>query len=87
MVVADQWKAHAKECDLTLSAWIRMKCSEVSASDLEMTTPKRIMEATAVNPSNAKYYHTASSNRLTCMCETCYSYREKHDIPLGGFKK
>jgi hypothetical protein len=31
--------------------------------------------------------HTASSNRLTCMCATCSAYRKAHDIPLGGAPK
>lgn len=73
------WKSRAKAADLTLSAWIRMRCSEIE-------TPQEIMRATAVNDSNGPYYHTASSNRLTCMCPSCFDYRTRNDIPIGGFK-
>jgi len=31
--------------------------------------------------------HTAASNRLTCLCNTCTSYRKTNDIPLGGVPK
>jgi hypothetical protein len=73
------WKRKARAADLTLSAWIRAQCSQE-------WTPKEIMQATAVNESNQKYYHTATSNRLTCLCESCSAYRANNDIPLGGFK-
>jgi hypothetical protein len=31
--------------------------------------------------------HTAKSNRLTCMCDTCQAYRHDHEIPFRGFLK
>lgn len=77
--VHDDWKSRANAADLTLSAWIRMRCAEIE-------TPKETMKAAAVNESNGQYYHTGSSNRLTCLCPTCVEYRDRHDIPLGGFK-
>lgn len=74
-----RWRTSAIAADLTLSAWIRMRCSEVQ-------TPKEVMQATAINESNKQYYHAATSNRHTCLCPSCTEYRRLNDIPLGGFK-
>lgn len=78
------WKKRASEVDLTLSAWIRMKCSEIS---LTLPKPKEEMKAMSVNEYSAKHIHTAASNRHTCLCESCMEYRRMNAIPLGGFTK
>lgn len=33
------------------------------------------------------YYHTATSDWRTCMCESCVKRRADHDIPYGGVVK
>jgi hypothetical protein len=33
------------------------------------------------------YYHTATSSRFRCLCESCVAYRHDHGIPLGGMPK
>jgi hypothetical protein len=84
-----KWKAEAKSKGLTLSAWIRRKCNPPAVLfEAQRDEMLDRMQAAVTHPENpgAKYYHTATSNRLTCMCETCTEYRQRHDIPLGGFK-
>jgi hypothetical protein len=77
------WKSEAKASGLTLSAWIRRKCNGVTLDEVKA---KEEDFAKDVTHPGAKYYHTATSNRLTCMCETCVDYRTRNDIPLGGFR-
>ena len=68
------------------------ECLEFSAEDCESTPLKLtvIHESSRTAPELQaeieKYYHTASSNRLTCMCESCVDYRTRNDIPFGGKK-
>lgn len=89
------WKLRAKATNLTLSAWIRLKCSEwtleerpplAKAHELIKT---QLMKEAVTHPDNpgAKFYHTAASHRHTCLCPSCSNYRERNAIPLGGFTK
>ncbi len=34
-----------------------------------------------------KVIHTATSNRLTCLCNTCTLYRKNNSLPIGGLPK
>lgn len=46
-------------------------------------------DATVVRPdlsATETYYHTASSDRRTCMCDSCVQWRKDNDIPYGGAK-
>jgi hypothetical protein len=84
-----EWKGRAKLIGLTLSAWIRKKCEAPDLVPLMLPggpTPKEMMDALAINDSNKQYYHTASSNRHTCLCQSCVNYRTLNDVPFGGFK-
>jgi hypothetical protein len=92
--------AHAKREGRVLVAWAREtllhkiaplpKFKHLPASNLKQTldaaTVRNIHEL-GLPQDDAPTVHTASSNRLTCMCATCSAYRKAHDIPLGGAKR
>jgi hypothetical protein len=86
--------ARAKREGRVLVAWAREKLMDVlESTPLELDTPKP--RKRTKNPPLAdgdptkteSYYHSATSNRLTCLCVTCTEYRRIHDIPLGGLKR
>lgn len=41
----------------------------------------------ATASSSAVVVHTATSNRLTCLCPTCSEYRRANALPVGGLPK
>jgi hypothetical protein len=57
-----------------------------SSAALDPATVRNIHEL-GLPENDTRAMHTASSNRLTCMCATCSAYRHNHGIPLGGLPK
>lgn len=95
-----QWRSKAEEEGLTVSAWIRARCTLLSGlNPLESKSVVEQVRETVkfdreVNdkpesPAAKEYMkkHTSASNRLTCGCESCTDYRERNDIPWGGFPR
>lgn len=41
----------------------------------------------SLGPETLGTVHTATSNRLTCLCNTCSTWRKNNAIPLGGLPK
>jgi hypothetical protein len=85
--------ARAKREGRVLVAWAREKLmDELYSTPQELEAPRK---RRTKNPPLAdgdptkteSYYHSATSNRLTCLCVTCTEFRKVHDIPLGGLKR
>jgi hypothetical protein len=93
--------AQAKREGRVLVAWVREKLeqlipnsavSQVSTdfdteTDIGLRQALRQRREQRVRSSESPTVHTARSNRLTCGCPSCSDYRQKNDIPLGGFPK
>jgi len=63
-----------------------LKHGPITEPDIQSIVKKNAVLARATEQLE-KFRHTATSNRLTCLCETRANYRLAHDIPFGGFKK
>lgn len=50
---------------------------------VETTSAVGIPESVPVQ----RVIHTATSNRLTCLCNTCTLYRKNNSLPIGGLPK
>jgi hypothetical protein len=88
----DRLAAHAKREGRVLVAWAReVLMREVKPiptfKHYPIISGGEVDSETARNIHELGLPHTASSNRLTCMCATCSAYRKAHDIPLGGIPK
>jgi hypothetical protein len=54
---------------------------------VETTTAVVVPSVVAESVPVQKVIHTATSNRLTCLCNTCTLYRKNNSLPIGGLPK
>lgn len=59
----------------------------LDSASISIFTPEPLGSGDPEPRVDAFVIHTASSNRLTCLCPTCSEYRKSNAIPLGGLPK
>ena len=56
-------------------------------ASIELVGAVAIPQSEVLPAAVAPVVHTATSNRLTCLCNTCTSYRKTNGLPIGGIPK
>jgi hypothetical protein len=80
-------EVRTKAGEVPLSRWFRNLAIYPKTITVHKPQPmKREPKEANTEVPPGRFYHTASSNRLNCLCPSCVAYRANNDIPLGGFK-